>query len=124
MDGTVAPVNPAVDPVTGQLRLYVRVPNADRSLASGLFAEGRVALESKRGLAIPEAAVDMRVNQPVVKRVRGGVVEEVRVTLGLRDELHDRIEVTDGLAQGDTVLTGAAIGTPVGTNVRFGAADN
>jgi RND family efflux transporter MFP subunit len=122
--GTVARVNPAVDPVTGQLRLYVRVPNADRSLASGLFAEGRVALESKRGLAIPETAVDMRVNQPVVKRVRGGVVEEVRVTLGLRDELHDRIEVTGGLAQGDTVLTGAAIGTPVGTNVRFGAADN
>src|SRR5690606_1223001 len=58
--GTVARVNPAVDPVTGQLRLYVRVPNRDRSLASGLFAEGRVAIQSVRALALPTAALDPR----------------------------------------------------------------
>ncbi len=121
--GRVARVNPAVDPVTGQLRLYVRVPNHDRSLASGLFAEGRVALATTRSLAVPAAALDARALSPTVKRVRGGVVEEVRVGLGLRDELHEKVGITSGLERGDTVLIGAALGTPVGASVRFGAND-
>ena len=122
--GTVARVNPAVDATTGQLRLYVRVPNTDRTLAAGLFAEGRVAIEDARGLAIPFGALDARATQTSVKRVRGGMVEMVPVTLGLRDELAERVEVTSGLSRGDTVLVGAAIGTPVGVAVRFGAQDN
>lgn len=122
--GTVARVNPAVDATTGQLLLYVRVPNGDRTLASGLFAEGRVAIQAVRGLAIPIAALDARSSSTSVKRIRGGKVEVVAVTLGLRDELADRVEVTSGLSRGDTVLVGAAIGTPAGASVRFGAQDN
>jgi membrane fusion protein (multidrug efflux system) len=123
-NGTVARVNAAVDATTGQLLMYMRVPNADRSLAAGLFAEGRVAIESARGLAIPTTALDARAASPSVKRVRGGKVEVVPVTLGLRDELAERVEVTSGVSRGDTVLVGAAIGTPVGASVRFGAQDN
>jgi hypothetical protein len=104
--------------------MYVRVPNTDRTLAAGLFAEGRVAIENVRGLAIPTAALDARASSPSVKRVRGGKVEAVPVTLGLRDDLAERVEVTSGLSRGDTVLVGAAIGTPVGASVRFGAQDN
>jgi membrane fusion protein (multidrug efflux system) len=122
--GTVARVNAAVDATTGQLLMYVRVPNTDRTLAAGLFAEGRVAIENVRGLAIPTAALDARASSPSVKRVRGGKVEAVPVTLGLRDDLAERVEVTSGLSRGDTVLVGAAIGTPVGASVRFGAQDN
>lgn len=122
--GTVARVNAAVDATTGQLLMYVRIPNSDRTLASGLFAEGRVAIESSHGLAVPIAALDARASAPTVKRVRGGMVEDAAVTLGLRDELADRVEVTSGLSRGDTVLVGAAIGTPVGVSVRFGAQDN
>ena len=114
----------AVDATTGQLLLYVRVPNGDRTLAAGLFAEGRVAIQAVRGLAIPIAALDARSSSASVKRIRGGKVEVVAVTLGLRDELADRIEVTSGLSRGDTVLVGAAIGTPAGASVRFGAQDN
>jgi RND family efflux transporter MFP subunit len=123
-NGTVARVNAAVDATTGQLMMYVRVPNADRTLAAGLFAEGRVAIESVRGLAIPHGALDARATRPSVKRVRGGVVEAVPVTLGLRDDLAERVQVTSGVSRGDTVLVGAAIGTPIGVAVRFGAQDN
>ena len=122
--GSVARVNPAVDATTGQLLLYVRVPNNDRTLAAGLFAEGRVAIEAVRGLAIPIAALDARATTTSVKRIRGGKVEVAAVTLGLRDALADRVEVTSGLSRGDTVLVGAAIGTPAGASVRFGAQDN
>jgi RND family efflux transporter MFP subunit len=117
-EGRVARVNPAVDATTGQLQLYVRVPNADRTLAAGLFAEGRVAVRSTRGLGVPAAALDARSTTPSVKRVRGGLVQVVPVTVGLRDLLAERVEITSGLAAGDTVLVGASLGVPAGTPVR------
>ncbi len=43
-DGHIARVNPTVDSVTRQLKLYIAVPNEDRSLAAGQFAQGRVTL--------------------------------------------------------------------------------
>jgi hypothetical protein len=101
----------------------VRVPNASGTLAAGLFAEGRVALETAQGLAIPAGAIDARATVTSVKRVRGGMVEQVPVTLGLRDNLAQRVQVTDGLVRGDTVLAGAAIGVPAGVAVRFNPRD-
>jgi len=117
--GTIRRINPAVDPATGQIRVYVRVPNDAGALAAGLFAEGRVVVEAHRALAIPLHAIDARATDPSVRRVRGGVVEQVPVTFGLRDELAERIEVRSGLAAGDTVLVGGALGTPVGATVRI-----
>lgn len=121
--GTIARVNPAVDPATGQVRLYAHVPNRDGRLAAGLFAEGRVTLAATRGIAVPLTALDPRATTPSVKRVRGGIVESVPVTLGLRDELAERVEVTAGLGRGDTLLVGGAIGTPVGARVAITRTD-
>ena len=69
--GIIARVNPAVDPVTRQVRIYVAVPNADRSLAAGVFAEGRVAVSQVKGLAIPLNALDPQATTPSVKRLKG-----------------------------------------------------
>lgn len=120
--GTVARINPAVDGATRQVRIYVLVPNRDRALASGLFAEGRVTVQSIRALSVPLAALDPRATTPSVKRVRGGVVELVPVVPGLRDELRERVAVT-GVARGDTILLGGALGTPVGLSVRITRTD-
>jgi hypothetical protein len=101
------------------VRVYVSVPNSGNALVSGLFAEGRVALSSVRSLAIPFTAVDQAATTPSVKRVRGGKVESVPVTLGLRDELAELVEVKSGLTKGDTLLIGGVIGTPAGTMLRI-----
>lgn len=122
--GKIARVNPAVDAVTRQVRLYVEVPNADQALAAGLFAEGRVAVSSSRMLAVPIAALDTRAAVPSVKRVRGGKVESVAVTLGVRDDLAERVAVSAGLTRGDTLLIGGLLGTPVGAQVRVTRADH
>jgi hypothetical protein len=41
----------------------------------------------------------------------------VAVQLGLRDDVAGLVEVTSGLALGDTVLTGGAMSTAAGTPV-------
>lgn len=116
--GKIARINPAVDPSTRQVRVYVTVPNGGNALVAGLFAEGRIAVKSVQALSVPFSAIDQQATSPAVKRVRGGKVESVPVTLGLRDELAELVQVTAGLTKGDTLLLGGVIGTPAGTMLR------
>ncbi len=117
--GKIARINPAVDPSTRQVRVYVTVPNSGNTLVAGLFAEGRIAVKSVQALSVPFSAIDQQATSPAVKRVRGGKVESVPVTLGLRDELAELVQVTAGLTKGDTLLLGGVIGTPAGTMLRI-----
>ena len=91
---------------------------------AGAFAEGRVAVTSVRALTVPLSAIDPKAAVPSVKRVRNGIVESVAVTLGIRDDVAERVEIVKGLSRGDTVLTGGVLGTPAGTVVRVAHSDH
>jgi RND family efflux transporter MFP subunit len=116
--GRIDRINPVVDPATRQVRIYVSIPNLDQQLAAGLFAEGRVAIDTKRAVAVPVTAVDSRGTTPVLHLVKQGRVAEVAVKLGVRDEVAEMVEVLAGLAAGDTVLLGSAQGVTTGSRVR------
>ena len=116
--GKIERINPAVDSTTRQVRIYVAIPNAEQSLVAGLFAEGRVATDARRAVAVPLSAVDRRGTAPVIHRVKGGKVQVVPVQLGVQDEVAELVEVHSGIAQGDTVLLGSAQAVTEGTPVR------
>lgn len=116
--GRIERINPAVDPTTRQVRIYVSIPNVEQSLVAGLFAEGRVATDARRATAIPVTALDQRGTSPVVHQVSAGKVQSVPVQLGVRDEVAELVEVESGLADGDTVLLGSAQGIADGSSVR------
>jgi membrane fusion protein (multidrug efflux system) len=120
--GTITNIYPSADPVTRQVRLYVRIPNAGNGLVAGLFATGRVSSSTRQGLTIPASAIDQRGVKPVVTRLKNGKAEVVEVALGVRDEGSDMVEVTSGLAAGDTLLIGAAEGISPGAPVKVTAA--
>lgn len=116
--GRVTRINPVADPSTRQVRIVVGFPNAEGSLVGGLFAEGRVASETRTMPVIPVGAVDQSGLRPVVMTVRRGAVQRVEVELGIRDAATEMVEVRRGLTAGDTVLLGAARGISAGTPVR------
>ncbi len=120
--GHIARVNPTADPTTRQVRIYVSIPNAGRTLVGGLFATGRMSSDTKTGLVVPSSAVDVRGTAPFVMRVKGGKVEKAPVQLGLQDKSSETYEILSGLQAGDTVLLGAAQGITPGTPVRITAA--
>lgn len=120
-EGRISNVNPSADPQTRQVRLFVRIPNAGNRLVAGLFANGRVASDSREALTVPLVAVDQRGLAPVVLRLKNGRTERVEVTLGARDEATERVEITAGLAAGDTVLVGAALGISPNTPLKVSA---
>jgi RND family efflux transporter MFP subunit len=116
--GKIERINPAVDSSTRQVRIYVAIPNPEESLVAGLFAEGRVATDARRAVAVPLSAVDRRGTAPVIHRVEEGKVQVVPVQLGVQDEVAELVEVHAGIAQGDTVLLGSAQAVTEGTPVR------
>jgi RND family efflux transporter MFP subunit len=121
--GKVDRVNPAVDSQTRQIRLYVNVPNTDRALVAGLFAEGRLSGQSVIALTVPLNAIDERDGTPSVRRVKAGRVEKVPVTLGLRDDVAEKVAIASGVARGDTLLVGGSLTISAGTQVRVGGSN-
>ena len=119
--GHITRINPTADPTTRQVRIYVSIPNAGRTLVGGLFASGRLSSATRMGLIVPTSAVDVRGTSPSVVRVRQGKVEKVPVQVGLADKSSESVEVTAGLQAGDTLLVGAAQGITPGTVVRISA---
>jgi membrane fusion protein (multidrug efflux system) len=119
-EGEVERVAPAVDPATGQVRLFVDVKNEDGRLISGLYAQGRVAARTETALAAPLAAVDTSAASPTVLRVAGGKVEKVSVKLGVRDDAAGRVALTEGVRAGDVLVLGSARATlEEGASVRL-----
>ena len=116
--GRISSVNPSADPQTRQVRLFVRIPNAGNQLVAGLFAEGRVATDSRETLTAPQGAVDVRGLVPTVLRLKNGRTEKLEVRLGARDESTERVEILSGVMPGDTLLVGAALGISPNTPLK------
>ena len=123
--GRVDRISPVADPVTRQVKLYVTLPNTAGRLVGGLFAEGRIETEAREGMIAPQTALEQLGSRggsaAAVLRLRGGVVESVPVTLGLRDDRTETIELLSGVAAGDTLLIGAARTITPGTPVQVRA---
>jgi len=116
--GRIERINPAVDPGTGQVRLYVTLPNTEQALLTGLFAEGRVASLQREAPAVPVSVVDTRAEPPTVLRVKEGRVERVPVTLGMTDQMARLVELRSGVEMGDVVLRGSARELAEGTSLQ------
>jgi RND family efflux transporter MFP subunit len=118
-EGRIERINPQADPVTRQVPIYVSIPNVDRRLVAGLFAEGRAVLEQAEGPIAPADAVSTQDGEAWVLRVREGAAERVPVTVGLRDERTERVLITSGVEPGDVLLRGTAQAITSGTPVRI-----
>jgi membrane fusion protein (multidrug efflux system) len=117
-EGRIERISPTADPVTRQVSIYVSIPNKGGRLVAGLFAEGRVARQTKKALVVPAAAVNTSSKEPWVMRIKDGKAEKVTVSLGLRDEQTERVELASGVQAGDQLLVGASQGLTPGTPVK------
>jgi RND family efflux transporter MFP subunit len=116
--GKITRINPTADPMTRQVRIFASIPNVGQALVGGLFAEGRVAAESHVGPTVPVEALDQTGTTPAVMQIRNGTVEKVDVQVGILDGATERVELTAGVAVGDTLLLGAARSITPNTPVK------
>jgi len=102
--GKITTVNPKVDPHSRTFKIKIEIPNPDFRLESGMFARIRIIeRESKNALLISQRVI---INGEAVKKVfvvENGRAAEKLITTGIIN--HPIVEVTEGLKEGDIVVT-------------------
>lgn len=105
----VARISPALDPISRSLVFEANVPNEDNALRSGLFGQAEIVLDDQStAIAIPSSALVRFAGVDKVWQVSDGKVSESVVQVGR--EANGLIEITDGLAAGDSILLMGANG--------------
>ncbi len=104
-EGKLVRINPAVQPGTRSVMVYVRVENADSRLRAGMFAQGALELGKRAGVvAVPVAAVRREGERAFVYVVENGVLGERAVKTGIADDASGMVEITSGLPAGAEVV--------------------
>lgn len=114
---TIAAVEPRIDATTRTLRLRAYANNPNREIIPGSFVEVSLQLrEIPNAMLIPSQALIPELGGASVFIADEGTARQVRVSTGVRTE--DRVQITDGLAPGDTVLTSGILQLRNGLRVR------
>ena len=118
--GKIRYVSPSLKADSRALVIEAVVPNASGELKPGLFATAQIEQASETpAILVPSSAVRTATGTARVYVVSsGGTVEERIVTTG--QTLGDLVEVTSGLARGETVATSNV--AQLGDGVRIAAA--
>jgi membrane fusion protein (multidrug efflux system) len=102
--GEIYAIDPRLDAATRTFALRGTVPNTEGLLRPGMFAQIELTVaERPQALVIPEQAIVPRGERLYVFKVSDGKVTLVPVVPGLRQP--GIVEIVDGLAPGDTVVT-------------------
>ena len=103
--GTIVRINPATQPGTRSILIYVEIPNPDQTLKAGMFAKGSLTLATKRAEAlVPVTALRTDAATPYVYLLSGDRLARQEVTVGLVNEAAGRAEIVKGLAAGARVV--------------------
>lgn len=103
-EGTVQRLNPVANEATRQVQVLVSLPQIDANFVAGLYAEGRIDVQSRSAFLLPESALVREGDLAHVWIVRQGVLWQTPVVLGEHDRRLGRYEVTDGVVAGDRLL--------------------
>lgn len=114
--GDVYAIEPRIDSQTRTLQIRALSQNDEQRLFPGAFANIVLILdEIDDALMLPTIAVVPELNSQKIFVVRNGVIEQERIQTGIRTS--DKLQIIEGVAVGDTVLTTGLLQVNPGTEV-------
>ena len=120
----VVRINPSATAGTRSVMGYLELAPAP-GLRQGLFARASIELQRQTALVVPASALRFDQARPYVLALEDGRAVQRRVTTGARGEVliqgrpENAVEITDGLAEGDTVLRGTIGALREGTRLTL-----
>jgi HlyD family secretion protein len=102
--GDVSLISPEVDQTTRMGKAHIKLAEGVR-VPLGAFGRATISLAAGEGVALPLTAVTFGEDGPTVQIVKDGKVEVRKVITGLVSTTE--IEITDGVAPGDTFVARA-----------------
>jgi RND family efflux transporter MFP subunit len=105
--GRISRFTGKLDAATRTMETEVDLPNPDRVIKAGMFGSAAIALEQRRdALTIPVQALTARTT-PIKLLVVGSDqrLQERQIEIGM--ETSDRVEIVNGLREGEMIVVGA-----------------
>ncbi len=120
--GTVSRINPTASEGSRSFLIFIRVANSDLTLRGGMYANGDLVIwQRPQVLAVPTGAVRSIGTDAHVYKIVGDQIVRQSVTLGTDVPAQGIVEVTQGLAAGDRVITAPLNGLTDGSRVKLAA---
>lgn len=104
LTGTIRLVEPSIDTVSRLGRVRISIMDSTH-VVSGMFIDAEILVAEHEAVAVPVTAVGASPAGATVMKVVDGMVRRVAVRTGIRDG--GWVEVLEGIAAGDTVVTKA-----------------
>ena len=102
--GAIEAINPRIDAAGRSLEVRAKLANLQRKLRPGMFARVRVIVGSRAdALLVPEEAIVLLGEDFYVFKVDSGAAKRIKVKTGVRRGA--QVEIVEGLAAGDQVVT-------------------
>lgn len=117
--GEVYAIAPSIDATTRTLQLRAISPNKERKFLPGMFVGIKVNLNvDESALMVPaESLIPELDGYKVFVANADNIIEEVKVSIGIRTDIE--VQITDGLKEGDRVLTTGVIQARPGMAVNI-----
>jgi RND family efflux transporter MFP subunit len=121
--GRIARISPVLDPATRTAPIEIEIPNPGFRLKPGMYARVSITTDARKdALVVPSnAVIDFGGRRGVFLAEDGDVVSFRAVTVGI--EAPDHIEILEGVADGDRVVTTGAAALREGDRVLVAAAE-
>lgn len=120
--GTVNAIDPMLDPSGRAVQLRARLANPEIRLRPGMFVRVRLVFsDERRALAVPEQALVPEGKDNFVFKVAAGKAQRVRVKTGQRRGT--RVEIVEGLEEGDEIVTAGQLKLRDGVTVLRAAVE-
>jgi RND family efflux transporter MFP subunit len=116
--GKVTLVSPALDPNSTTVEVWIEAANADGRLRPGTTVNVQMVAQTLNDAVVVPASALLKTpeGQTTVMIVKGDRSHQVSVETGVRQG--DRVQITNGLSGGETVIVSGAYGLPDNTKVK------
>jgi multidrug efflux pump subunit AcrA (membrane-fusion protein) len=116
LEGRILRIHPALDPLTRQGIVEIALTPLPDGFREGQFARVTLKTAARERMLVPFSALQRdREGEFLYRLTDEGLVETVRVTSGVRTA--DRIEILDGIAPGDRIVSRGFLGLRAGMAV-------
>ena len=103
--GNISRINPAVNPTSRTFEVEVRIPNPSENLKPGMFVRAKILIGKSEGIIVNRSAALKQLGSTSYYGfiVKDNVAKRVDLTLG--KEFDAQVEITNGLSEGDYLVT-------------------
>lgn len=120
-EGEVVRLYPVIDASTHTFKVEIKVANSSKQLRPGMFAKVTLNFGNNRSIVVPDSAIVKQAGSGdrfvYVYNPSDGTVDFRKVVLGVR--IGTEVEILEGLADGEQVVTAGQIRLKDGVKVRL-----